>query len=385
MSSDREDDDEVSESQTSSKRGDDGHAAARFQMAVSLVKTLPDATNSAPGGVGNIQLHNDEKLKVLPTLRFSKDFQSRLFAAANMYGLYKQAMEGDVKASRPAFYDYVARAKWDAWNSRKGMSSADAKNAYTDSFVEAPKLPSKLSSPTGRRWSGDPPVERVHGEGSLLAPHSPLSVATDNDAYLSSEEYNAALAAREAAEEAERSSSLSEAAGAVYMTPASFRAERSDGSSPPKRINAAAATAPPLSAYPYASAPTPGYNGATGVAVYPADSERQLPVQIPYTVSHTQPEQLKSVRYQAPTPSNSVVLPSTAPASSFGPRKSDGLLMKEAETALQALQTEVCCFRESRCTEVAALNERIEMMKREFDQREIKKKKSKSVLLWLLK
>ncbi len=47
-----------------------------------------------------------------------------------LYGLYKQATVGDVNVAQPYFFDVVGRAKWDAWNKRKGMSQDDAKKKY---------------------------------------------------------------------------------------------------------------------------------------------------------------------------------------------------------------------------------------------------------------
>merc|ERR1711907_44636 len=46
------------------------------------------------------------------------------------YGLYKQAMEGDVQGSQPWAVQLEARSKWDAWNKHKGMSQEEAKAAY---------------------------------------------------------------------------------------------------------------------------------------------------------------------------------------------------------------------------------------------------------------
>ncbi len=48
----------------------------------------------------------------------------------DLYGLFKQATEGDVKGSRPGLLDQKGRAKFDAWTSRKGMVGADAKVRY---------------------------------------------------------------------------------------------------------------------------------------------------------------------------------------------------------------------------------------------------------------
>ena len=49
-----------------------------------------------------------------------------------LYGLYKQATEGDVSGKRPGFTNPVGRAKHDAWSSVQGTSAADAKRSYVD-------------------------------------------------------------------------------------------------------------------------------------------------------------------------------------------------------------------------------------------------------------
>ena len=50
--------------------------------------------------------------------------------ALEIYGLYKQATTGDINTDRPGIFDQKGRAKWDAWNSRKGTSADDAKITY---------------------------------------------------------------------------------------------------------------------------------------------------------------------------------------------------------------------------------------------------------------
>ncbi|CAG0887957.1 unnamed protein product [Darwinula stevensoni] len=47
-----------------------------------------------------------------------------------IYGLFKQAMVGDINISRPSMLDPKGQAKWDAWNTRKGMSTGEAKENY---------------------------------------------------------------------------------------------------------------------------------------------------------------------------------------------------------------------------------------------------------------
>jgi len=48
----------------------------------------------------------------------------------DLYGLYKQATEGDAKGSRPGMLDMKGRAKFDAWTSRKGTAPAQARASY---------------------------------------------------------------------------------------------------------------------------------------------------------------------------------------------------------------------------------------------------------------
>ena len=48
------------------------------------------------------------------------------------YGLFKQATVGDCNTERPGMFDPKGKAKWDAWDAKKGMSSDDAKQAYID-------------------------------------------------------------------------------------------------------------------------------------------------------------------------------------------------------------------------------------------------------------
>jgi acyl-CoA-binding protein len=50
----------------------------------------------------------------------------------DLYGLYKQATEGDVQGKRPGMLDVRGRAKYDAWAGRSGMSKDAAQAAYAD-------------------------------------------------------------------------------------------------------------------------------------------------------------------------------------------------------------------------------------------------------------
>lgn len=57
-----------------------------------------------------------------------------------LYSLFKQATSGDASGKKPSRLKVVARAKFEAWESRAGMDSDQAKREYiklVDSLVAA--------------------------------------------------------------------------------------------------------------------------------------------------------------------------------------------------------------------------------------------------------
>jgi len=50
-----------------------------------------------------------------------------------LYSLYKQATEGDVKGDAPSNpFDFVAKAKYNAWEKLKGTTAENAMQQYVD-------------------------------------------------------------------------------------------------------------------------------------------------------------------------------------------------------------------------------------------------------------
>jgi acyl-CoA-binding protein len=49
-----------------------------------------------------------------------------------LYGLFKQASEGDVTGEKPGMFDFKGAAKYDAWEKRRGMTRDEAMRAYID-------------------------------------------------------------------------------------------------------------------------------------------------------------------------------------------------------------------------------------------------------------
>jgi acyl-CoA-binding protein len=49
-----------------------------------------------------------------------------------LYALYKQATIGDASGERPGGFDFVRRAKFDAWAGLQGMPQPDAMRQYVE-------------------------------------------------------------------------------------------------------------------------------------------------------------------------------------------------------------------------------------------------------------
>ena len=49
-----------------------------------------------------------------------------------LYALNKQATIGDINIEKPAMFDFVAAAKFNAWNAKKELSKEDAQQKYID-------------------------------------------------------------------------------------------------------------------------------------------------------------------------------------------------------------------------------------------------------------
>ena len=64
-----------------------------------------------------------EKLKTFTKRPTDQEF-------LEIYALFKQGTMGDNNSSKPGLLDFKGKAKWEAWESKKGMSSDAAKEAY---------------------------------------------------------------------------------------------------------------------------------------------------------------------------------------------------------------------------------------------------------------
>lgn len=83
-----------------------------------LQKQFEETVNFVQNAEGEVQLSNEQKLQ--------------------MYALYKQATEGDVSGKKPGMMDFVARAKFSAWEELKGQTKEQAMKKYINE-IEALK------------------------------------------------------------------------------------------------------------------------------------------------------------------------------------------------------------------------------------------------------
>jgi len=68
----------------------------------------------------------EEAVAKSKTLTTRPDNQTLL----NIYALYKQGTQGDVRGDKPGFVDMVGRAKYEAWEGQQGKSQDEAMSEY---------------------------------------------------------------------------------------------------------------------------------------------------------------------------------------------------------------------------------------------------------------
>ncbi|XP_014217632.1 acyl-CoA-binding domain-containing protein 5 [Copidosoma floridanum] len=89
----------------------------------------------------------EEKFKaavnVIKSLPKNGAYQPSHELMLKFYSYFKQATEGPCTSSKPAFWEVVKKAKWDAWNRLADMSKEDAMNKYVE---ELKKVVEAMSS-----------------------------------------------------------------------------------------------------------------------------------------------------------------------------------------------------------------------------------------------
>jgi diazepam-binding inhibitor (GABA receptor modulator, acyl-CoA-binding protein) len=85
---------------------------------------------------------SDLKKKFEAAAKDSKNLKSRPSDEdmLRLYALYKQASVGDATGDRPGSFDFVNRAKYDAWARLKGTDTDKAMKSYVDLVERLKKL-----------------------------------------------------------------------------------------------------------------------------------------------------------------------------------------------------------------------------------------------------
>lgn len=69
-----------------------------------------------------------KSLETKPELADSLSNEKKL----EIYSLFKQGTIGDCNTDKPGMLDFKGKAKWEAWNARKGTPKEEAQQAYID-------------------------------------------------------------------------------------------------------------------------------------------------------------------------------------------------------------------------------------------------------------
>src|SRR5690554_5575379 len=113
-----------------------GKPLFRSMTPTSPVAILPAYLNGKKPPTPRRRNMSDLKTKFEEAVNYIQtaegDFKPSNEMKLEFYALYKQATEGDVSGKRPGMMDFVGRAKYDAWEKLKGMSSDDAMQQYID-------------------------------------------------------------------------------------------------------------------------------------------------------------------------------------------------------------------------------------------------------------
>ncbi|KAI8967020.1 acyl CoA binding protein-domain-containing protein [Mycotypha africana] len=99
-----------------------------------------------------VQRYN-KALQFVQSLPASSNFQPTKNQKLELYALYKQVSEGNIKTQRPGLFDVVGRAKWyivcrvitsssnavDAWKKLEGLSQIEARHLYVEALLRVAK------------------------------------------------------------------------------------------------------------------------------------------------------------------------------------------------------------------------------------------------------
>ena len=94
-----------------------------------LTRSSSTVSSFQPASINELHRQFHQAADELRRLRQRPDNDTLL----TLYGLYKQALEGDVHGCQPtSFFDFIGTAKQEAWGRVKGMPQDEAMQRYVD-------------------------------------------------------------------------------------------------------------------------------------------------------------------------------------------------------------------------------------------------------------
>lgn len=101
-------------------------------VCVNYVLSFPLENSCVTDSVMSCEDKFNAAVSVIRNLPKNGSYQPSNELMLRFYGYYKQATEGPATGPRPAFWDVVKRAKWDAWARLGTMARHQAMQAYVD-------------------------------------------------------------------------------------------------------------------------------------------------------------------------------------------------------------------------------------------------------------
>ncbi|XP_061402037.1 acyl-CoA-binding domain-containing protein 5 [Musca vetustissima] len=86
--------------------------------------------------MASVQEKFQAAVNVIKNLPKNGPYQPSTVMMLKFYGLFKQATEGPCTSKRPAFWDVVGKAKYDAWNSNRHLTKEQAMQKYVEGLQE---------------------------------------------------------------------------------------------------------------------------------------------------------------------------------------------------------------------------------------------------------
>ncbi|KAI8048948.1 acyl CoA binding protein-domain-containing protein [Gilbertella persicaria] len=123
----------------------------------------------------------NKALHFVQNLPASSSFQPTKNQKLELYALYKQVSVGDINTQRPGLFDVVGRAKWDAWKKLEGMSVLEARHIYVEALL-------RIAAEAYKKNLGREEAQQIMHAFAIMRPSGDDDDSEDDDNTSHSEE-----------------------------------------------------------------------------------------------------------------------------------------------------------------------------------------------------